>query len=458
MEQQRRLRPRRRRRPRRLQPRRRSAKKAPAKKAPAKKAPAKKAPAKKAAAKKAPAKKAAGQEGAGQEGAGEEGCRPRRRRPRRLPAKKAPAKKAPAKKAPAKKAPAKQPQQPRELRSREGTTSRELRLPAGALGPGGGSDRRPGRARDRRRHRSVMRLNTSAAGRAGAAAVVGQAVADALRGRRRAGSSSRGLHRRLELALVGLERGELASTDRRDVLDVVGLVGLPQQQRVGPVVGEPLLGEEVRVAGGDDAVAGEQAGVAVVGVEPVALPRVVAEHDVGLQPADPVRDLPPLARARSRARRRASRGTRTSPVAPQRAGPPPAARAWRVTTSAAVSASGSQVPFEPSVQTRWWTTHPGRGPLGQRAAAAELDVVGVGADGQRDARASAGRPTSPPAAVTAGWPGSLAAIGSTSFTRGWARSSGMSTSSPSRGSRARPRTPSPRRAASARWRRNEPGP
>ena len=40
-----------------------------------------------------------------------------------------------------------------------------------------------------------------------------------------------GLHRRLELAGVGLERGQLGVDGRRDVLGVVGLVGLPQQQR-----------------------------------------------------------------------------------------------------------------------------------------------------------------------------------------------------------------------------------
>ena len=49
---------------------------------------------------------------------------------------------------------------------------------------------------------------------------------------------------------------------------------------------EALVGEEVRVAGGDDAVDGEPAGGAVVGVEAVALPRVVAEHDVGAELTD----------------------------------------------------------------------------------------------------------------------------------------------------------------------------
>ena len=63
------------------------------------------------------------------------------------------------------------------------------------------------------------------------------------------------------------------------------------------MVGELLLGEEVRVARGDDAVAREEPGVAVVGVQPVALPRVVAEHDLGPQAPDPVRHLPALAQA-----------------------------------------------------------------------------------------------------------------------------------------------------------------
>ena len=66
-----------------------------------------------------------------------------------------------------------------------------------------------------------------------------------------------------------------------DRLDVVRLVGLEQQQRVGTVVRAAEPGEEVRVARRDDAVDGRPAGVPVVGVQAVALPRVVTEHDVG---------------------------------------------------------------------------------------------------------------------------------------------------------------------------------
>ena len=94
------------------------------------------------------------------------------------------------------------------------------------------------------------------------------------------------------------KRGELGVDVVGDVLDVVGFVGLPEQQRIGPVVGELLLGEEQRVAGRHDALDGEEAGVAVVGMEAVALPRVVAEHDGGPELADPVGDLPALAERR----------------------------------------------------------------------------------------------------------------------------------------------------------------
>ena len=155
---------------------------------------------------------------------------------------------------------------------------------------------------------------------------------------------------------MGVERGQLGVGEAVHVLDVVGLVGLEQQQRVGPVVGEVLLGEEVRVAGRDHALHGQQPGVAVVGVEPVALPGVVAEHDGGPQPADPVRHLPPL----SQARLELAVGPAEEHALAGGAERAAAARcsAWRVTTRVATSADGSQLPFEPSVHTRWCTTAP----------------------------------------------------------------------------------------------------
>ena len=144
------------------------------------------------------------------------------------------------------------------------------------------------------------------------------------------------------------------STFAADVLDVVRHVGLQQQQRGRAVVGEAVLREEVRIAGGDDRVAHEPPGVAVVGVQAVPLPRVVAEHDVRPQRAD---------RARSRSGRpivlrSPSTRPRNSPRRPARrqtGGPPRAARPGAGRPAPAGSASTSHVPFDPSVQTRWWT-------------------------------------------------------------------------------------------------------
>ena len=64
-----------------------------------------------------------------------------------------------------------------------------------------------------------------------------------------------------------------------DILDVVGLVGLEQEQGIGSVVRERLLREEVGIACRDDALHREEARVAVVRVVPIALPGVVPEHD-----------------------------------------------------------------------------------------------------------------------------------------------------------------------------------
>ena len=75
---------------------------------------------------------------------------------------------------------------------------------------------------------------------------------------------------------------------------MVRLVGFPQEQRRRTVGSEARLSEEVRVARGHGAVGDEEAGVAVVGVQAVAAPRVVAEHHVGLQATDPVGQLTPL--------------------------------------------------------------------------------------------------------------------------------------------------------------------
>ena len=98
-------------------------------------------------------------------------------------------------------------------------------------------------------------------------------------------------HGGLELARVALERGELGVDRGRDVLQVVGLVCFPQQQRRWPVVGHAVLAEEVRIPGRDDPLAREEARMTVIGMQSVPPPGIVPEHDVWAEHADPSRDL-----------------------------------------------------------------------------------------------------------------------------------------------------------------------
>ena len=301
------------------------AKKAPAKKAPAKKkAAAKKAPAKKkAAAKKAPARKARQEEGSSQEGSGQE----------EGPAKKAPAKKAPAKKkaakkkAPAKKAPPRRRQQPRRLRprrprqeegssqegsgqegsrqeegsSQEGSRQEEGSSQEGSRQEEGSSQEGPRQALSsgstnlndgarsrprpvvasgpRRVQRSLISLKTSAAPTPMGRSELGQTTPNPISECRQLGVVD-GLHGRLELAFVCIQGGQLRVDPIGDVLEVVGNIGLEQQQVLRAMVSDTVFREVVRIAGGDDAITREQAGVAMVGVQAVALPRVVAEHDI----------------------------------------------------------------------------------------------------------------------------------------------------------------------------------
>src|SRR5205823_13564042 len=70
------------------------------------------------------------------------------------------------------------------------------------------------------------------------------------------------LHDALPISAVSEQGGDLGLQVRADVLDVVGFVGLPQQQCRRAVCRKPRLGEEVRVARGHDAVGQQEAGMA----------------------------------------------------------------------------------------------------------------------------------------------------------------------------------------------------
>ena len=136
-------------------------------------------------------------------------------------------------------------------------------------------------------------------------------------------------------------------------------------------------------------------GIAMVGVKSVALPRVVSEHDVQALGADDTHDVVARWSAdRSAGRRRRDRGSAPRPHGRRRSDVSPrAAPPRRTAAKLARSADGSHVPFEPSVQTRRWTTS-GGGPLGERCAGAELTSSGCAPTANADAGTGRSRNTS----------------------------------------------------------------
>ena len=180
----------------------------------------------------------------------------------------------------------------------------------------------------------------------------------------------------------------------------------------------------------------------VVGMEPVRLPGIVAEHDVGrdargstrhtaARVADVVRELAvDVAQEQRRRRRRAlARPSRCS--------------SSRRATSAARSASRSHVPFEPSVQTQRCTSAPASAHLA--SVAPQPNSMSSAWAPIASTRAGAGRSTE-----------IVTAVGSSSR-RARRDRSRRRRRSPSAGS-CTMRTSRPRRSASATWRAARPGP
>ena len=93
------------------------------------------------------------------------------------------------------------------------------------------------------------------------------------------------------MADVSFESGELRRQRNGDVFDVIDLVGFPEQELSGPMWLQAVFGEKVWVAGRNNGVANESAGFSVIGMKPVALPRVMGKHYVGLDGSDHSSDL-----------------------------------------------------------------------------------------------------------------------------------------------------------------------
>jgi hypothetical protein len=76
-----------------------------------------------------------------------------------------------------------------------------------------------------------------------------------------------------------------------DVFDMIGLVCFKQEGAIGAVNLKTVVFEVVRISSGDDAVECEPSGIAMIGMEPVSLPRIMSENDIGLCRANPVGNL-----------------------------------------------------------------------------------------------------------------------------------------------------------------------
>ena len=151
------------------------------------------------------------------------------------------------------------------------------------------------------------------------------------------------------------------------------------------------------VPGGHQGVEGEEAGGPVVGVEAVAAPGVVAEQHVGPHGPDDPGHRPALVGVVDQLA--VDLAEELHPVAGRRsdvtAEQAPAAAArhsrLRAATSAAEVGVGVPAALGPVGEHEVVDLAAGGRPAGERGAGAELDVVGVGADGQRRPAGPAGR-------------------------------------------------------------------
>ncbi len=248
-------------------------------------------------------------------------------------------------------------------------------------------------------------------------------------------------HRRPPLASMGEQCLDLAIDVAVDVLDVVDVSGLETQQRRRAVRPDSLLGIEVRIARGDDPGGDEQPGVVMVRVDPVGLPRIVSEHDIGTGLTnDPARG--------------GDRRSVTSELAVDVAQEDDVGRAEdRGGIPLLLLASGGQraeigvaVPGPLGTVRAYAHRHAGtcRGPLRERRTAPELDVVGVRADREHALR-------------YAEVDGRGHDVGVRRSASSSVRSAARSTSKASDGS-CTILTESPRRRASSAWRAAESGP
>ncbi len=185
---------------------------------------------------------------------------------------------------------------------------------------------------------------------------------------------------------MSLEGVKLGVDPTGDVLDMIWSVGLPQQQMIWAMMGDLVFSEEMRVARCDDRFASQQTGVAMVWMQAISLPRIVTKHHIGAQFAYHAGDA---STRRQVAVEFAVNVFEEYDLAGVRSGQPFGGgslfmlatigqRTWVgvCIPGALRSVRADQVMYEAAAG----------GPFGERCPAAELDVVGVGADCERHPR------------------------------------------------------------------------
>jgi len=172
-----------------------------------------------------------------------------------------------------------------------------------------------------------------------------------------------------------------------DALDMIGLLTLEQKKGLRTVVGEAVghvLTVVVRITGGNDGVDGEETGVAVVGMHAPPAPRVVAEHDVGGgltdHPGDPASKLDRVGEFAVDFAEEVHLGVGVDTTG--------GLSLFGLPASDEDVGVGIDIPrpFGPVGADQKMDCRAGGAPLGKRAAALELDVVGMSADRKRAGR------------------------------------------------------------------------
>jgi hypothetical protein len=179
---------------------------------------------------------------------------------------------------------------------------------------------------------------------------------------------------------MGQEGGDFDFHGEVDVLTVIRCVCLPQQQVRRTVMSQVQMFREVRIPCGNDGITGEKASPSMIGMKSVALPRVVAQNDIGFQASNFSNDTVPQLRTlfefaidlfekENFSLRSESPGGLALLLASQR-------------NKSCDIGLGIPSPFRSIGEDQVMNRTTSGSPFCQSATAAEFNIIGVGPDGQ----------------------------------------------------------------------------